>query len=230
MNRQRTVILSVAVAAVVLMSAWMIYSEIQTARTTFMTGLPPEEIKKALQPRTVELSQLRPPALRAMDPIRYGSTTSVASVVEYGDYECEACHELKRTIETVLPTLGGRVRLIWRDLPVRDVNPNAFEAAVFARCAGVQGKFWNAHDALFNAPTLGERAYADIAANLGLNTTALATCRADQSVRNALQFDVDVARNDGIGSVPLLFIGTKALQGNISAAELEQEIKRFIAS
>lgn len=230
MNKQRSVVLAFTIMAVLLISGLMIYGEVQTARTKFLTGQPPEEIKKALQPRQVDLSQLRPPALRAAEMTRYGSATSVASVIEFGDYECEACREVKKTIDAVVPKFGGRVRFVWRDLPVQDVNPHAFEAALVARCAAAQGKFWNAHDALFDASRLGESVYASIAVNLDLNLSAFARCRQDAQLRSALQADIDTARNDGINSVPLLFLGTKAHQGAISPEELERELTLFLAS
>ena len=230
MNRQRNLLLVGMVALLLLLSGWVIYGQIQTAQTTFMSGNPTPDIQNALQPKTVPLSELRPPAIRPDDEVRYGSATSVASVIEFGDYECESCRALDPVIQSVLPKYKGAVRFVWRDLPVKDVNPNAFEAAVFARCAALQGKFWEAHDALLAAPSLDESTYADIATKLKLNPANLASCRSDATLRTALQADVDQARNDGINAAPLLFIGTGAHQGTMTADELSQQIKTFLAS
>lgn len=230
MHRYRVLVLALAVFLVGLLGAWLLYSDIQTSKERFLAGSPPEEIQKALLPRTVELSKMRPPALRSQDYIRYGSATSIASVVEFGDYECETCKETKKAVDTVLPRFGGRVRFVWRDLPVSDVNPNARDAAIFARCAGQQGKFWEAHDALFASPALGERTYSAIAGLLGLNTSVLAQCRADPAIDGAIDMDTDTARNDGVTSAPFFFIGTKAVRGAVTPAELEQAIKLFLAS
>jgi protein-disulfide isomerase len=104
------------------------------------------------------------------------------------------------------------------------------DAAIFARCAGLQGKFWDAHDELFAASNLSEGTYASIAVDLKLNVNALATCRADASIRSAIQDDVDTSRNDGVNSTPFLFIGTKAHQGVMTADELKRQIDAFIAS
>ena len=230
MNAQRTTILCLATASLLLVSGWIVYGAIQESKTKFMTGLPTEDIVKALQPKVIALSDLHPPAPRSSDPVRFGSATSVASVIEFGDFECETCREVQTSIDAVLPKFHGSVRFIWRDLPITDVNPNAFEAAVFARCAGQQGKFWDAHDALLTMPTLGEAAYTSIAQTLGLNLTSLSACRADQVLRANLQNDIDESRADGINTAPLLFIGTTAHQGMISPDDLEKGIKSFIAS
>ena len=42
----------------------------------------------------------------------------------------------------------GKVRVVWRDLPL-PFHPNALPAAIAARAAGEQGKFWEMHDKLF---------------------------------------------------------------------------------
>ena len=230
MNRQRNLLLVGMVALLLILSGWVIYGQVQIARTTFMSGEPTAEITNALQPKTVPLSELHPPAIRTQDEIRYGSATSVASVIEFGDYECESCRALDPVIKSILPKFKGAIRFVWRDLPVKDVNPDAFEAAMFARCAGLQGKFWETHDALIAAPALDEPTYANIAANLKLNSANLASCRNDSTLRQSLQDDVDAARNDGINAAPLLFIGTTAHQGIITPEDLTQQIKNFIAS
>lgn len=230
MNSHRGLILAVAVFLVLSLSGWMVYSAIQTSKTTFMAGAPPEEIKKELLPHTVELAQMHPPAIRDTDPVRYGSATSVASVIEFGDFECEACRVMKPILESAVSKFGNRVRFVWRDLPISDAHPNAVDAAIFARCAGIQGKYWEAYDALFASPSLGEGAYVSIARDLKLNLTSLAQCRQDPNMRSALQLDVDTARYDGIDAAPFLFVGTKAFNGAVTSDVIENELKRFISS
>ena len=230
MTSQRIAVLSFATLTIVLISAWLVYAAIQTSKTTYDTGAPPPDVVSNLQPQTIPLNEMHPPAPRASDPIRYGSATSVASVIEFGDYECPNCHDVNKVIASVLPTYHGRVRFIWRDLPVTDVNPDAMDVAIFARCAGLQGKYWEAHDDLFSASSLGESTYAAIAASLKLNASALASCRADSNIRAAIQNDIDTSRADGENATPFLFIGTTAHQGVITPEELKQKIDAFIAS
>jgi protein-disulfide isomerase len=42
----------------------------------------------------------------------------------------------------------GKVRVVYRDFPL-NFHPNAKPAAIAARCAGNQGKYWEMHDVLF---------------------------------------------------------------------------------
>ncbi len=230
MHHYRILILSLALMILVVFSGWFTVRELQSRKTKFAVGVPPADIQKVFGSEPTDLARLRPPAVRAKDPIRYGSATSVASVIEFGDFECEACKETRNVIEAVVPKFAGNVRFIWRDLPIRAENPHAFEAAIFARCAKEQGRFWEAHDALFDSPALGERTYAAIASLLKLDSPSMARCRQDALVRAELETDLDTAERDGMTLAPTLFVGTKAIRGSVTTEELERELKLFLAS
>ena len=63
----------------------------------------------------------------------------------------------------------GKVRVVWRDLPL-PFHPNAMPAAIAARAAGEQGKFWEMHDKLFaNQQQLDRADLEKYAQELGLN-------------------------------------------------------------
>ena len=230
MTNHRSFVLAVSVFLIVALSGWVIYHAVDLARTKFEAGNPPPDVQKALQPHTIDLGTMRPPALRPTDPIRYGSVTSSMSVIAYGDFECEGCRQMNSVLTIVIPQFKGNVRLVWRDLPIADENPNAMSAAVFARCAGVQGKFWEAHDLLMAAPSLGEGTYGDIAQQLKLNLRSLAECRQDPKITAAVQTDVDESRADGVDGAPFFFVGTKAIRGPMTTDDLAKEIKLFLAS
>lgn len=228
MPRKTLVIFSLLVLSILGLSGWIFYREIKTSQNAFLTGAPPDDIKNALLPETINLSVMRPPALRVTDPIRYGNVTSVASIIVFGDFECETCKTLNTTLEQTLPKYHGKIRLVWRDLPVSVVNPNAMSAAIFARCAGAQGKFWEAHDALYAAPSLNESTYLHIADQLRLNSAQLSQCRQDPAIKLAIANDVETARNDGVNAAPLTFIGTTAHLGPLTSQAIDAEIATLL--
>lgn len=230
MTNHRSFVLAASVFLVLALSGWIIYNGIDTAKNKFEAGNPPPDVQKELQPHKIDLALMHPPSIRDTDNIRYGSATSSMSVFVFGDYECEGCRAMQSVLETTIPSFGGKVRLVWRDLPITDVNPNAMDAAIFAQCAGAQGKFWDAHDLLYAAPNLGEGTYGDIAQQLKLNLRTLAECRQNPAIRQAIQDDVDAARADGVEGAPFFFVGTKAIQGPMTKETLEKEIKLFLAS
>jgi hypothetical protein len=115
MSRSSLGALTLVIVTMLGLSGWLIWRGIDLSRNAYLTGAPPEDIKKALNPQTIDLSAMRPPAIRATDPMRYGGVTSSASVIQFGDFECENCRAVARVLQETLPQYQGKVRLVWRD-------------------------------------------------------------------------------------------------------------------
>ncbi|MEO5927214.1 MAG: thioredoxin domain-containing protein [Patescibacteria group bacterium] len=224
LTRQRLLLLAGTVLFFALVVAGYIWWRVDFKSNHFRTGLVPQELVNQLLPKDIPLDSMRPPAIRVTDPIRYGGATSVISVIEYGDFECPYCKQLAPEIKKALEAYRGDVRFVWRDYPITSLHPHAMDAAIFARCAAVQGRFWEAYDALMSATNLNESLYQQIAARAGLNASALSSCRNNPSVKAALEQDVEEANADGIHSAPFLFIGTTAIDEFIDAETITKAI------
>ncbi len=229
MPRQRTILLVSILGLFALLTTLLIAQRISYSKNHYQLGQVPADLANNLIPKTVPLSSLHPPALRTTDPIRYGGVTSTISVIEYGDFQCEYCRQMTDQLKQAIAPYHGKVRLVWRDLPIEDQHADALDAAVFARCAGQQGMFWQAYDALMIG-SLGESAYSSIAANLRLDTQKLDACRRDPNVAAAIHEDVAESRADGISGAPLLFIGTQAIDGYADMANIKSAIDNRLSS
>ncbi|MBP9869102.1 thioredoxin domain-containing protein [Patescibacteria group bacterium] len=230
MHRTRLILLVSIIGLFILLTGWLVWREVDLRMNSFVAGAPPENLREVLLPQTIDINLMRPPALRPIDPVRYGDINSQMSVIEFGDYECEACRANATAIRNVLPEFDGKVRFVWRDMPVTESHPHAMNAAIFARCAGYQGRYWEAHDALLSAAALSSSAIDALAKRLDVNLTALGTCRNDGEVRRIIEEDITAGRADGVNSVPLLFIGTKAYSGTLTEAQLREAIRSFLES
>ena len=78
-----------------------------------------------------------------------GPDHAPVTVVEYGDFECPNCKQAAPAVKLLLHKFAGRVRFVYRHLPLEGVHPHAMQAAHAAEAAGAQGKFWPMHDLLF---------------------------------------------------------------------------------
>jgi len=230
MNRQRGLLLASTLILFFAVSGWMVYNEVLLSRNTFLTGSPTQDIKDVVVPKELTAAELHPPALTVSDPVRYGSVSSVASVIEYGDYQCETCKTMAPVLDRVVASYKGRVRLVWHDLPITTMHTKALDAAVFARCAGLDGKYWEAHDKLFAADVIDEYAFSEIAEALKLNTRTLMQCRNDKKLIESVMRDADIAQGDGISRAPTIFVGTKAFIGTVSEETLRAAIEQFLKS
>lgn len=228
MNRERPALLIVLGAICLGLVSWLAYQAVDQKRNTFKAGAPPKSLDEVFVPADIPLPQMRPPALRLSDPMRYGGASSSASVILFGNYRCPACRELDRTINSVLPKYRGALRYVWRLQP-DPKDDQALEEAAFAYCAGLQGKFWPAHDAMLAAPKLDELTFVQIAQIAKLDRGLLDRCRFDPAVSNVLRRDAEIAASDGVTTTPILFVGTEAVDKPLTETELDAKIKLFMS-
>ena len=70
-------------------------------------------------------------------------------IIEFSDFQCPYCQKAQPMIREMLAKYEGKVRLVWKDFPLPN-HQHAIPAAIAARCAGDQGRFWEYHDVLFD--------------------------------------------------------------------------------
>ena len=58
---------------------------------------------------------------------------------------------MEPTLKELLAKYSGKVKLAYRDFPIREIHAHAELAAEASRCAAEQGKFWEYHDSLFSS-------------------------------------------------------------------------------
>jgi protein-disulfide isomerase len=150
-----------------------------------------------------------------------GRPSAPVTIVEFGDYQCTNCGAFARDTEPALVREyvdTGVVRLAWRDFPWVDAQSVA--AAVAARAAGMQGKFWAYHDYLFAHQSPDERsglvtgAYLrSVARRLGLNMSLFGRDVADPALAAAVRADKAFGEGLGVPGTPAFLIGGRPFFG-----------------
>jgi protein-disulfide isomerase len=79
-----------------------------------------------------------------------GNSEASVTVVEYGDFQCPACRFYAPLVAQLNQDLGDRVRIVFRHFPLTSIHGNAVVSARAAEAAGLQGKFWEMHDILYD--------------------------------------------------------------------------------
>ncbi len=89
--------------------------------------------------------------VEVMEPARHvkGNAESGLTLIEYSDFQCPACKAAEPDISALVDQFGDRFELEYRHFPLRSIHPNAQIGAQAAEAAGLQGKFWEMHDILF---------------------------------------------------------------------------------
>ncbi len=108
-----------------------------------------------------------------------GQANAPITLVEYSDFTCGYCLKFFRETWPRLQAKyvdTGKVKFVYRDYPRADRGPG-IEAAVAARCAGAQGRYWAMHDRLFGeGGKLEAPALKGFAKSIGLNQAQFGQC------------------------------------------------------
>lgn len=151
-----------------------------------------------------------------------GNLKARVAILEFADFQCPFC---ARFVRDTLPELkrryvnSGRVLLVFKHLPLKDIHPLAVRAAELAECAGRQGRFWETHDSLFEL--LGKLSDSELdraSRRAGVDHASLTQCLGGdagaQVRRNAAE-----AGALGLTGTPTFFVGFHQADGGLVAKE-----------
>lgn len=77
-----------------------------------------------------------------------GGANAPVTLEEFGDFQCLPCALFFPTLTKVEEDYGDRLRVVFRHKPLHK-HEHAVIAACAAEAAGLQGRFWEMHDLLF---------------------------------------------------------------------------------
>lgn len=78
-----------------------------------------------------------------------GAENSPVVVEEFADFQCPTCGVVHPKMKELMAKYSNRVQFIFRNYPLSQIHKNAYDAAVAAEAAGMQGKFWEMQNLLF---------------------------------------------------------------------------------
>jgi protein-disulfide isomerase len=159
-----------------------------------------------------------------------GPADAPITIVEFSDYQCPFCRRWHDEVyQPLLNEYPGKIKLVYRQLPLTSIHPEAFPAAEAALCAGDQDAYWPFHEKLFSSDALGKSVYTQYAQDLGLDTTAFEACLTQNKYQDAVQSDLDFAVNLGVRSTPTFFINGLAIVGAQPLDVFKQVIDKELA-
>lgn len=136
-----------------------------------------------------------------------GSNDARVTLVQYGDYECPYCGETYPIVKSIQKKMGGDLRFIFRNFPLTESHPHALAAAQAAEAAGLQGRFWEMHDLLYeNQDTLEDRDLLAFAGRLKLDIDKFKHAFSSDEVTTKIQEDFSGGIRSGVNGTPTFFI------------------------
>ncbi len=151
-----------------------------------------------------------------------GSADAPLTLIEYTDYQCPFCRQFDTsTYEEIKKNYidTGKLRYVSRDFPL-DMHDNAPRAALAARCAGEQGKFWELrHVMIVNANQLQMSNLKTYAADLKLDVDKFSACVTSEKYKADIARDVAEGRTAGVSGTPTFVLG-RMTDGSIDGARI----------
>ena len=165
-----------------------------------------------MQPRT-GISHLAVP-VTADDHI-IGSDHATVTLVEYADFECPYCGQAEMSLRELRRALSDTLRFVFRNFPLIDTHPHAASAAAAAEAAGLQGKFWQMHDLLFeNQRALDQGSLLVYAAEIGLDIDRFSRDIESDAVLDRIRRDMEGGIRSGVEGTPSFFINDVKYEGS----------------
>ncbi|UEA57519.1 thioredoxin domain-containing protein [Gordonia otitidis] len=163
------------------------------------------------------------------DDYTQGPDEAAITLVEYGDYECSYCGQAYPIVKDLQRTYSDSLRFCFRNFPIPEIHPQALSAAEFAEYAGSQGRFWEAHDRLYeNQDRLGDSFYRELAAELGFEQRAVENALNAGEFADRIQGHINSGLRSGVNGTPAFFINEQFFPGPYT--ELPEVLAQIFAS
>jgi protein-disulfide isomerase len=153
----------------------------------------------------------------------FGKADSKVMLVEYGDYQCPGCGSAYPTLKVLSEKYKGQLAFVFRNFPLTTIHPNARVAAAAAEAAGLQGKYWEMHNMLYEGQDDwsglkgAERAdfFVNYATTLGLNADTFKADLSGTNVNQKISFDQAIGKKANVTGTPTLLLNGKPVEQDV---------------
>jgi protein-disulfide isomerase len=161
------------------------------------------------------------------DPIK-GDSVFLVSIYLFIDYQAENAVEILDILNNLMVKYPNDLHLVWKDLPLPK-HYFAKGAALAARCALDENKYWEYSDQLLKRETsLSLDLYQNIAKDLKMNLDNFLSCYKSGKYLYDIENNVREAYVLDIYDIPTIFINQSKIEGEISFEKLDKIIKDLI--
>lgn len=198
----------VLLAAIV--GGWWFYSSSSSQAIKSNTN------KKTDSASSVDLYSKAAPG--ANPPNALGPPSAPVTIEEFADFQCPTCAGMHPVVKEMRAAYGDRLRIIFREFPLNiPAHDKAYDAAVAAEAAGLQGKFWDMQNLLFSNQQTWARSsdyrkiFEDYAQRLGLDVAKFSSDMAGIVAKNRVDADLQRGRSLNVNSTPTFYLNGKQL-------------------
>jgi protein-disulfide isomerase len=136
-----------------------------------------------------------------------GDPDAPVTLMEFGDYESEACAKVNEVVKKLLDQYEGKIKLNYRHFPLTRIHQRSLKAGEAAIGAAQEGKFWEMHNILFaNRRNLGTTSLKLHSKEAGVKNKKFLDDLVNATYGWQVQGDIREGLNRGVKDVPAFFI------------------------
>lgn len=148
-----------------------------------------------------------------------GNPEAKLVLIEYSDFQCPACKTAAfygQQLAADSSTLNQDVAIVFRHFPLTSIHQNAQAAAWAAEAAGLQNKFWEMHDIIFDKQAEWskldqaelENTFTTYAESLGLDLEQFKTDIKSDTVKSKVTQNINQGEADqlNISYTPTIYL------------------------
>jgi protein-disulfide isomerase len=158
-----------------------------------------------------------------------GNNHAAVSLVEFGDYESEACAKANEIVKKLIKHFGGDLKFNFRHFPLTQIHQRAQKAAEAAVGAAQEGKFWEMHNLLFeNRKQLGTISLKQYSREAGISNKKFLDTLVNSTYSWEVRNDLLEGLSKGVRDVPAFFINGQLLSGKPTYENIKSAIENAL--
>ena len=173
----------------------------------------------------------------ATPPWVLGPANARVVLEEFGDFECPPCGILHPILLQMHKEFPDQLQIIFREFPLTPNHRHALNAAYASEAAGIQGKFWEMHDLIYETQKSWHEAFSskpifeDYAKRIGLDVERFKQDVESDHVARRVTADGVRGRAMGVKGTPTVFLnGREVPFESLPADKLRELIKAALAA
>jgi len=157
----------------------------------------------------------------------FGASKPKITIVEFSDFACPNSRNFYEKTKKIRFKYYNDLKIIRRDFPV--ISDYSEDLALAARCAGEQGLYWKAHDALYDNFGISTKAEIySLMLEIGAEPDRLSSCLENNKYIPQIAKDLDDGINLGIRGTPTWFINGYRADGDMPENMLNDIIENIL--
>lgn len=155
-----------------------------------------------------------------------GFTKAPIELIQYGDFQCPFCGQADLIVKRLQKVLNQEIIYAFRNFPITDAHSQALGAAEAAEAAGLQGKYWQMHDVLYeNQSDLDHESLIAYAKGLGLNVPKFLEDLEGAEIEEKIMGDFYGGARSGVIGTPTFFVNGVRYEGDWNFESFLQNLK-----